>query len=196
MAFLAAPAVFFAVVPVALADDFVVDMYLNGKPIPADNVQVGLHLPMGRNGPAFLTYPNFDIYLEWNKSLVYTTTAAYYATRLAGGPALNKGNGPVEALGLAETKLIQQLLAKRGFEVGKIDGVLGRCGMGQVMRAHDLVSDQPVALKRFAMPLDELDAQLRYIEYGDVEVEPQQLVPRLDGRLLELDGDDKTPVRP
>ena len=72
--------------------------YLNGKPIPADNVQVGLHLPMGRNGPAFLTYPNFDIYLEWNKSLVYCTTAAYYATRLAGAPALARGNAPVESL--------------------------------------------------------------------------------------------------
>ena len=36
---------------------------------------------MGRNGPAFITYPNFDVYLEWNQSLVYSTTAAYYATR-------------------------------------------------------------------------------------------------------------------
>ncbi len=63
--------------------------YLNGKPIPADNLPAGLVLPMGRNGPAFLAYPNFDIYLEWNKSLVYTTTAGYYATRLAGGPALS-----------------------------------------------------------------------------------------------------------
>ena len=99
--------------------------YLNGKPIPADNVQVGLHLPMGRNGPAFLTYPNFDIYLEWNKSLVYCTTAAYYATRLAGAPALARGNAPVESLSLAETKELQQLLARRGFDVGKIDGVVG-----------------------------------------------------------------------
>jgi lytic murein transglycosylase len=99
--------------------------YTNGKPIPADNVQVGLHLPMGRNGPAFLTYPNFDVYLEWNKSLVYSTTAAYYASRLAGAPALSKGNAPVETLSLAETKELQQLLAKRGFDVGKIDGVIG-----------------------------------------------------------------------
>jgi lytic murein transglycosylase len=98
---------------------------LNGKPVPADNLPAGLVLPMGRYGPAFLAYPNFDIYLDWNKSLVYTTTAAYYATRLAGGPPLNKGSGSVETLGLAETKQLQQLLAKRGFDVGKIDGVLG-----------------------------------------------------------------------
>ena len=117
---------------------------LNGKPVPADNLPAGLVLPMGRYGPAFLAYPNFDIYLEWNKSLVYTTTAAYYATRLAGGPALNKGNGPVEALGLAETKLIQQLLAKRGFEVGKIDGVLGAA-------SRDAVRSMQV---KYGMPAD------------------------------------------
>jgi lytic murein transglycosylase len=99
--------------------------YLNGKALPADNVPVGLLLPMGRNGPAFLAYPNFDVYLEWNKSLVYSTTAAYYATRLAGGPALSRGNGPVDTLSLAETKEVQQQLAKRGFDVGKIDGVVG-----------------------------------------------------------------------
>jgi lytic murein transglycosylase len=99
--------------------------YLNGQPIPADNMPVGLHLPMGRNGPAFLTYPNFDIYLEWNKSLVYSTTAAYYATRLAGAPALAKSNAPLETLSVVETKELQQLLAKRGFDVGKIDGVIG-----------------------------------------------------------------------
>jgi lytic murein transglycosylase len=99
--------------------------YTNGRPIPADNVPTGLHLPMGRNGPAFLTYPNFDVYLEWNKSLVYSTTAAYYATRLDGAPALSRGNGPVETLSLPELKELQQLLAKRGFDVGKIDGVIG-----------------------------------------------------------------------
>jgi lytic murein transglycosylase len=99
--------------------------YLNGKPLPADDVPVGLLLPMGRNGPAFLAYPNFDIYLEWNKSLVYSTTAGYYATRLAGGPALSGGKGPVDSLSLAEMKEVQQLLTKRGFDVGKIDGVIG-----------------------------------------------------------------------
>ena len=89
---------------------------------------------MGRNGPAFLTYPNFDVYLEWNKSLVYSTTAAYYASRLAGAPALSPGNA--ETLSLPELKELQQLLAKRGFDVGKIDGVIGASSRDAIRAMH------------------------------------------------------------
>jgi lytic murein transglycosylase len=130
--------------------------YLNGKQIPADNVQVGLHLPMGRNGPAFLTYPNFDVYLEWNKSLVYCTTAAYYATRLNGGPALAKGNALVETLSLAQTKELQQILARRGFDVGKIDGVVG-AATRDAIRAMQTKYGMPAD----GYPSAELLAQLR-----------------------------------
>jgi lytic murein transglycosylase len=98
--------------------------YRNGKAVPADNVPTSLLLPMGRNGPAFLAYPNFiKVYLDWNNSLVYSTTAAYYATRLAGAPPVSRGNP--EPFSADETKQLQALLAKRGFDVGKIDGVIG-----------------------------------------------------------------------
>ena len=43
------------------------------------HVPASLLLPMGRNGPAFLAFSNFKAYTEWNQSLVYATTAAYYA---------------------------------------------------------------------------------------------------------------------
>ena len=99
--------------------------YPSGKAVPADNTPTALLLPMGRNGPAFLAYPNFDVYLEWNKSLVYSTSAGYYATRLGGAPAMSRGNGPLEPLSQAQTKQLQQILAKRGYDVGKIDGVVG-----------------------------------------------------------------------
>ena len=46
-----------------------------------------LVLPMGRFGPAFLAFDNFKVYTEWNNSLIYSLTAAYYATRLDGAPA-------------------------------------------------------------------------------------------------------------
>jgi peptidoglycan hydrolase-like protein with peptidoglycan-binding domain len=79
---------------------------------------------MGRNGPAFLAYRNFDVYTEWNQSLVYALTAAYYATRLAGAPAVNRGQ-PVDSLTGAETKELQRLLHARGYDVGKVDGIIG-----------------------------------------------------------------------
>ncbi len=97
--------------------------YRNGKAVPADNMPASLVLPMGRKGPAFLAYPNFDIYLEWNQSLVYTTTAAYFATRLAGAPPLKRGRA--QAMSAAQTKEVQRSLAKLGYDVGKIDGVIG-----------------------------------------------------------------------
>jgi len=116
----------------------------SGKAVPADNTPTALLLPMGRNGPAFLTYPNFDVYLQWNQSLVYSTTAAYYATRLAGAPALSRGRGPIDSLSMAEAKLLQQILAKRGYDVGKIDGVIGastRVGVRDMQKKFGLPAD-------------------------------------------------------
>ena len=98
--------------------------HANGGPLPADKAQAALLLPMGRKGPAFLAYRNFDVYLEWNQSLVYATTAAYFATRLAGAPPVNRGS-PVDSLTGAETKELQRILSKLGFDVGKTDGIIG-----------------------------------------------------------------------
>ena len=83
-----------------------------------------LVLPQGRNGPAFLTYPNFNIYLEWNQSFIYTTSAAYFATRLMGAPTYQKGN-PQAGLDDGNMKTLQAKLQSLGHDVGKIDGILG-----------------------------------------------------------------------
>jgi peptidoglycan hydrolase-like protein with peptidoglycan-binding domain len=80
---------------------------------------------MGRHGPAFLAYPNFDTYLEWNESLNYAITAAYLARRIAGDPPMRKGNGTPPVFDLAGIQKLQRLLADAGYEVGKIDGKLG-----------------------------------------------------------------------
>lgn len=88
------------------------------------NLKAALILPQGRKGPAFLAYPNYDIYLEWNQSFIYTTTAAYLATRLNGAPVYNQGN-PDKGLNDAEMKALQTKLRALGYDVGKIDGILG-----------------------------------------------------------------------
>ncbi|PDT85035.1 lytic murein transglycosylase [Sinorhizobium sp. BJ1] len=87
-------------------------------------LEAALVLPQGRKGAAFLTYPNFKIYLEWNQSFIYTTSAAYFATRLAGAPPYQVGN-PEPGLGDAEMRALQTKLQALGHNVGKIDGILG-----------------------------------------------------------------------
>jgi len=88
------------------------------------NLEASLVLPQGRKGPAFITYPNFNVYLEWNQSFIYTTSAAYFATRLAGAPPYERGT-PEEGLSDEAMKQLQTKLQARGHDIGKIDGILG-----------------------------------------------------------------------
>jgi len=96
----------------------------DGKPLPADKMPVSVVLPMGRFCPAFLAYDNFQVYTKWNESFTYSLTAAYYATRLEGAPPMHRG-GEIPKISFEDTKELQQLLERRGFDVGKVDGVLG-----------------------------------------------------------------------
>jgi lytic murein transglycosylase len=100
--------------------------YPDGRPLPNDELPASVLLPMGRNGPAFMAYANFAAYTEWNNSLIYSTTAGYLASRIAGAPPMRRPAGPVAQLPFAEIKELQQLLMRAGFDVGKVDGVLGQ----------------------------------------------------------------------
>ncbi|MEM8553370.1 MAG: lytic murein transglycosylase [Pseudomonadota bacterium] len=88
------------------------------------NLDASLILPQGRKGPAFLVYPNFRVFFEWNQSFVYVTTASYFATRLEGAPVFNAGS-PETGLNEEQLKDLQRKLAARGHDVGAIDGILG-----------------------------------------------------------------------
>ena len=112
---------------------------------------------MGRNGPAFLAYDNFrQVYLKWNESLLYSTTAAYFATRLAGATPVNRGSAKGTALGLAEIKQLQTALQRRGFDVGKIDGIIG-AGTRKATKAMQIKFGMPAD----SWPTKELLLQLR-----------------------------------
>jgi lytic murein transglycosylase len=88
------------------------------------NLQAALILPQGHKGPAFLAYPNFDVYFEWNQSFTYVLTAAYFATRLEGANVYKAGN-PDQGLSGAQMKQLQKKLQAHGYDVGKVDGILG-----------------------------------------------------------------------
>jgi lytic murein transglycosylase len=99
--------------------------FADGSPLPGDNLPASLLLPVGRFGPAFLAYENFKTYREWNHSLAYATTAAYYAARLAGAPPFSRGSANIAVLDAAKVRELQQILARQGHDVGNIDGILG-----------------------------------------------------------------------
>jgi lytic murein transglycosylase len=81
-------------------------------------------LPQGRHGPAFIAYPNFRVYFEWNQSFTYVLTAAYFADRLEGSPVFD-ARQPDKGLSGPELKTLQRKLEQRGYDVGEIDGILG-----------------------------------------------------------------------
>lgn len=90
----------------------------------AGNLPASILLPEGRNGPAFLAYPNFRVYFEWNQSYTYVLTAAYFANRLEGAPVMTRG-APERGLSSNQMKQLQTKLTQRGYDVGKADGILG-----------------------------------------------------------------------
>jgi lytic murein transglycosylase len=97
---------------------------VGGTELPRDELPAALLLPMGRDGPAFLAYPNFNVFLNWNQSLVYSLTAAYFATRLQGAPAVTAGD-PEPGLDAEQLTELQRRLVALGHDVGAIDGILG-----------------------------------------------------------------------
>ena len=92
--------------------------------LDAANLSASVILPQGRFGPAFMVYPNFHVLFEWNKSFVYVTTAAYFATLLEGANRY-KNTSPENGLSAAEMRTLQTKLRARGYDVGDIDGILG-----------------------------------------------------------------------
>ena len=128
----------------------------DGKPLAADAMPASLLALMGRDGPLFLVYPNFRVYLEWNQSLNYATTVAYLATRYAGAPELSDVGKDVPSLTLDQAKELQTLLARHGHDVGRIDGIVG-AGTRSAVKKEQL----RLGLVPDAYPTEELVQRLR-----------------------------------
>jgi lytic murein transglycosylase len=130
--------------------------YPDGRPLPDDDMPASLLLPMGRAGPAFLAYANFAAYTEWNNSLIYSTTAGYLATRIAGAPPMQRPTAAVAQLPLNQLRELQQLLVRAGYDVGKVDGV-----MGQQSRSAVKAMQIKFGLPADSWPTAELLARMR-----------------------------------
>ena len=125
-----------------------------GRNAPLADLPGAVVLPMGRHGPAFMAYPNFEVYFDWNQSFTYVLTAAYFATRLDGAPVYDAGN-PDPGLSGDQMIALQDKLAARGHDVGGSDGILG-----EKTREAVQVEQQRLGLPADAWPTAELLSRL------------------------------------
>lgn len=95
-----------------------------GGALPALAGRAAIVLPQGWQGPAFMVFDNFDVVMDWNRSLNYALAVAQLAQQVAGGDGLVLQGG-AGVLSTAQLKTLQQALNEMGFDAGTPDGMLG-----------------------------------------------------------------------
>jgi lytic murein transglycosylase len=88
--------------------------------------EVGLLLPAGASGPAFLVTRNFDALYSYNAAEIYALAIGHLADRIEGGRPF-AGAWPTDDPGLSriQRREVQTQLQQRGYALEKIDGVMG-----------------------------------------------------------------------
>ncbi len=116
-----------------------------GALVPDLDVPTAVLVPAGHKGPAFATYPNFDVILRWNRSNFYAIAVGHLADRIGGAGPLQQPP-PVDAPRLSKQQVqsMQTALNSLDFDAGEADGVLGsgtRAAIRRYQQAEDLVPD-------------------------------------------------------
>jgi lytic murein transglycosylase len=101
--------------------------HVDGSPLHGQG-ELGLFLPAGPQGPAFLVTRNFDVIYTYNAADSYALAIVLLADRLRGGAPLATPWPTADAgLSRVDRREVQTLLIRRGYDLdGKIDGVLGK----------------------------------------------------------------------
>lgn len=97
----------------------------NGKPFPRPSDTATLYMPMGGNGPVFAILPNFRVIKRYNNSDSYALAVGHLADRIMGGNGFSRPWPRDTALNKDERMKVQALLARKGYDIGPPDGVLG-----------------------------------------------------------------------
>jgi lytic murein transglycosylase len=99
---------------------------IGGKAFPRAADRAYLLTPAGAHGPAFLMLPNFRVILKYNPAEAYALAIGHLADRLRGGePIVQPWPRQERMLSRAENLELQELLLRRGYDVGEPDGRVG-----------------------------------------------------------------------
>lgn len=98
----------------------------DGSPLPRSELTGAILAPQGHKGPAFLVYPNFNLIMNWNRSLSYALAVGHLSDRLRGMPELRHGQAARhERVTRQQVVDLQLWLEALGFQPGEADGVIG-----------------------------------------------------------------------
>jgi len=117
----------------------------NGLDLPAGAGDGAIYLPAGARGPAFLTFDNFRTVLKYNNAASYALAVCYLADRIQGGsPIVGSWPRDEQPLTSDQRMQFQTDLNTLGYDVGTVDGVLGRKtrnALRAYQKAHGLPAD-------------------------------------------------------
>ena len=117
-----------------------------GKKFPRPDDRASIILPAGAMGPAFAIIKNFRSILRYNNATSYALAVGHLADRIRDANATGFAKRwPVKYLPLARSQRfeLQRLLDERGFQPGKVDGILGS-GTRAAVRAFQKASGMAV----------------------------------------------------
>ena len=115
----------------------------DGGALPAVAGRAAIVLPQGWQGPAFMVFDNFNVVMQWNRSVNYALAVTQLGERLAGGGGATSAGEP-GALSTAQLAALQQALTELGFDTGTPDGLLGPLTQSAIRRyqvVHGLPAD-------------------------------------------------------
>lgn len=120
--------------------------------------KVHLMAPAGNLGPAFLVLENFEVFRTYNKADLYALYVGHVADRILFAGNFEGGWNRVQSFSRDEMRRLQTKLAAEGYDVGKIDGLIGsrtRSAVGQWQKklGHKVTCYPPRSLLKLAPPL-------------------------------------------
>ena len=117
----------------------------NGLELPTSAGNGAIYLPAGARGPAFMAFDNFRTVLKYNNAASYALAVCYLAHRLRGGaPILASWPRDEQSLTSDQRTQFQTDLQTLGYDIGTIDGVLGRKtrnALRAYQKSHGLPAD-------------------------------------------------------
>jgi len=99
---------------------------VNDKPFPTVNDDAAIILPQGWLGPAFMIFSNFNVVMDWNRSVNYALSVVNLARRYSDNTPIVGGQyAETGALSFNQMMDLQISLNEHGFDAGNPDGFPG-----------------------------------------------------------------------